>query len=695
MLQPRPQRAEGLEALFHPRSLVVVGAGHDEASPGRRILESIRTHGYAGAVHVVHPNQTSVAGVPAVPSARLVQPTPDLAIVAVPAAHVLAAIDDCGQAGIRAVLLVSAGFREAGPDGAALESELAALLARHRMRLVGPNCLGIITQGARTRLHATFAPRPVRPGRTAIMTQSGAMGIALLEHAHRVRLGVSRFVSMGNKLDVSGNDLLLLWEDDPEVAMVLVYLESIGNPRNFLRIARRVGAKKPIVVLKGGRSELGAKAAGSHTGALLDRDLLVDALVEQCGILRAATVEQLFDTATMLAQGRPMAGNRVAIVTQSGGPAILATDALESAGLRLAELDAATLADCRAMLPAAASVTNPMDTLAGADPARFARVALRVAQDPGVDALLLLFTPLDPDSTAVATALADVAAATPKPVAATLFGRGPDDPGAQLLQDRGCPAFAFPENAVRSLADLRLLSVRRLRLAASASAPAEPTHAAQLKGAGWLALPEALRLAQRHGIAVPAWHAFTDQASAVDAARSLEGPAALKFDIDGVVHKSEAGAVVLGVQGPEAVAQAVQAAQERHGVPWRGGVAMAMAAPGLELLVGGLQDPRYGPCVAVGLGGIHAEVLRDTVFRLAPLDLAEAHRMLDSLRGAALLRGVRGAPAVDREALARTLVALGDLLAAHPEVLEAELNPVLARSDGAVAVDVRVRLAEA
>lgn len=696
---PRTQSAAGLDAVFAPRTVAVVGASPDPSSVGHRLLASLVRNGFRGAVHPVHPRAPEVLGLRAWRSVADIPGPVDLAVVAVPARAVLDVARQCAAKGVRALVVVTAGFREVGPEGAAAEQELGAVARAAGMRIVGPNCLGVLNADDAVRLHAIFSDTPAAGGPVALMTQSGALGIALLERAHALGLGIGRFASMGNKLDVSGNDLLLHWESDPGVKVILMHLESVGNPRNFVRIASRVSRTKPIVLVKGGRTEAGARAAGSHTGAMMDADTLVDAMVRQAGALRVGTVEELFDAALALSLQPLPRADRVAIVTNSGGPAILLADALPAAGLRLAQLAPATLASCAARLPAGAAVANPLDMLAGADPPTLAACLVDLLRDDGADSVAAIATPLAPDDRPWADAIIAARDQHPgKPIVAVLFGRDPSSPGFRRLVDAGIPAYTFPENAAQALGSLHRAAAARRRPQASVPAPRPaPAPGRGRKGAGWVPNDEALAAFAALGARAPRSSRCAVPREVAAAAAGLGFPVAVKVEAPGLVHKTEAGAVRLGLRDADEATHAAQQAWDsvrRAGFTPSGLLVQQMAPAGLEMIVGAVQDPKFGPVVTVGLGGIHAEALRDVATRLAPVTPDEADAMLASLRCAPLLAGVRGEGPRDAAALRDLVVALSAFAAERPDVAEVEANPVrvLAAGQGVVAVDARLRL---
>jgi acetate---CoA ligase (ADP-forming) len=702
----RVQSAQGLDAVLSPRSIAVIGASPDETGVGHRLMASILAHGFGGPVYPIHPRAAAVLGHAAFRSVLDVKASIDLAIVAVPAAAVLGVAEECGRKGVKGLVVVTAGFREVGGQGASLEEELGRMVRKHGMRLVGPNCLGIVNASPRVRLHAIFADSPADGGPVALMTQSGALGIALLDRAHALGLGIGRFVSMGNKVDVSGNDLLLHWKDDPEVKVIAMHLESVGNPRNFIRIAREVSRTKPILLVKGGRTPEGAKAAGSHTGAMVEADFLVDAMVDQAGVVRVGTVEELFDAALALSRQPLPAGNRVGVVTNSGGPAILLADALPSSGLRLASFAQETLRACAPRLPAGASIANPLDMLAGASPELLATCLTQLLRDPNVDAAVAMVTPLAADDRPWADAVVQARDQVPgKTLVAVLFGRDAGSQGFRQLVRAGVPTYTFPESAAHALAALHRVAALRRRLDEPAPGPSSaarrfpPSAAgrAAAGAAGWVSAEEALRVLEGIGIRHPAMRRCATPREAAEAAAHIGFPVALKVEATGLVHKTEVGAVRLGLSSPGQVLEEATVAWKRvadAGFPPQALIVQEMATEGTEMIVGAIRDPKFGPIVTVGLGGIYTEALRDVAVGLAPVSPQEAERMVLSLRARPILQGIRGEAPRDIPALRDVVVALGEFMAANPDVLEVEANPVkvLALGKGTLALDARMRL---
>ena len=708
----------GLDALLRPRSVAVIGASRAPGSIGGVLFGNLLAKGFAGPVYPVNPNAAFVHSVRAYPSVEALPEAPDLAIVVVPAPHVAAAVEACGKRGVRAVVVVSAGFREVGDEGAARERELLSIVRRHGMRLVGPNCLGVLNREEAVRLDATFAPAWPPSGGVAFSSQSGALGLAILEYASEIGIGISQFVSVGNKADVSGNDLLEFWEKDAGTRVILLYLESFGNPRRFLEIARRVGRDKPILAVKSGRTLAGRRAASSHTGALAGADTAVDALCAQSGVIRTDTIEELFDVGMVLAHQPPPRGPRVGIVTNAGGPAIMATDACETHGLEVPTLAEGTVAGLRAFLPPEASTKNPVDMVASADGASFERAVRLVANDPGIDAVLVIFVPpmvTAPDAVAesivrgVEAAMRDLAARgeDAKPVVSCFMGAH----GVPASLRRGAiPSFAFPESAAIALSRAARWGRWRREPAGTtpvldgfdlARARAAVARALARRGEGeaatWLDPDETRELLAAAGLAVPGGGRARTAAEAVAAAREVGFPVALKLVSDAISHKSDVGGVRLDLRDAPEVEEAfarVDRALAAHGSrDERDGVLVQqMIEDGVDTLVGVTRDPTYGPLVAFGLGGVDVELLGDVVFRLAPLTDRDAAEMVRGIRAARRFDAWRGSPPSDVPAIEQALLRVSRLAAEIPEIEELDLNPlrVRARGAGALVLDARI-----
>lgn len=695
----------GLDALFRPRSVAVIGASRTAGTIGNTVLWNLVSNGFTGAVYPVNPGASVVHSIKCYPDVRAIPDPVDLAMVCVPGKGVLDVARACIEKGVRGLCVISAGFREVGEDGAARERELAALCRGAGVRLIGPNCMGLLSTDPAVRMNATFARTFPRPGGVGFLSQSGAMGVTILDHAEDRGLGIRMFASLGNKADVSGNDLVSYWHDDPDTKVVLMYLESFGNPRNFIPTARRFTRRKPLVCVKAGRTAEGGKAAASHTGALAGPDVAADALLEETGTLRVDSVAEMFDVAQALVSQPLPAGNRVAIVTNAGGPAILATDFLVSKGLRLAALADATKAALRRILVPEASVANPVDMVAGAGAKEYAAAMPLVLADPGVDMVLSIFVPpITLDPVGVARAIFEASRGTTKPVLGCFMARDAVLDEIKRLDSAWFPLYDYPEDAVRAM--WNLLRVRTLRdddLGEPGTVQADRATAtavlagAAAAGGGWLPALDAFRVLSAYGIRIAPLAAVEGVDAVVEVASQVPGRVALKLDGPAFLHKTDLGAVVLGLEGPDAVRAA---ATRLEGVaraaspdrPWRF-LVQRMAAPGTELVMGVRTDPVFGPLLAVGLGGIHVEVLRDVRFGLVPATPVTARRLLERLRAFPILTGVRGGAPVDLDKVVDALLRLSALAHEHPEIAEVEMNPVFARPDGVEAVDVRLRVA--
>ena len=689
--------AASLRPFFEPRTVAVVGAGRTRGGIGAEIFHNLAAGGFRGLVFPVNASAAYVEGIAAYPTVSAIPQSVDLAVIAVPAACVDAVVDDCIRKKVRAIVVITAGFGETGTAGRAREAALLDKVRAAGMRMIGPNCMGVVNADPAVRLNATFAPSSPPPGRVAFSSQSGALGLAILEYARRLNLGISTFASIGNKADVSSNDLIQYWADDPRTDVILLYLESFGNPRKFSQIARRVARRKPIVAVKAGRSRSGTRAAASHTGALAASDTAVDALFRQAGVIRTDTLEELFDVAMLLAHQPVPAGSRVAVLTNAGGPAILAADACEASGLTLPALAGQTIAALRAFLPQAASVGNPVDMLATASADHYRRAIPLLLADPAVDSLIVIFIPpLVTDTSDVAEAIVETTRRAAKPVLATFLGAiGASEALAPV------PCFTFPEAAARALA--RAAAYGRWKTKPSGTVVTftdcrtEDARAvigrALPAGGGWLAPDDAQALVAAFGI--PAVHTVVvdNEEAAVRAARGVGFPVVLKGTGPALLHKTESRAVALELTDEDAVRRAHADLVARLGTALTGVLVQPMVAPGTEMFVGATLDPTFGHIVLCGSGGTLLELVNDVACGLHPLTDTSAQEMLDAIRGVALVRGFRGAPRGDEAALHDLLLRVSALLAACPEISEMDLNPVIVHPTGLQAVDVRVRIA--
>ncbi len=690
-----------LEAILRPRTLAVVGVSSRADSLSGRLLGNLFAAGYTGAVYPVNPKVPAVRSFRCYPSLKAIPETPDLAIVMVPRGAVQATVEECLEVGVGGIVVITAGFREGGEAGAESERRLLACVRAAGVRMIGPNCMGLINTDPAVRMDASFTPVPALPGAVAFASHSGALGVAMLEAARDVGLGFSHFVSLGNSADVDINDLLEVWERHDPTRVIMLYLESLPEPERFLALAWRVGRSKPILVYKGGRTAAGQRAASSHTGALAAGDTAVDALLRQAGVLRAGTLEELFDLTLALSSAPAPRGRRVAVVTNAGGPAIAATDALSDHGLELATLLPATQAALRQFLPAEAAVANPVDMLPSATPDNFKSAIELAMADEGVDAVLTItVTPIMVTPLQIAEGIAAVKPHGNKPLLSVFMTYPRFFADARAVV--GLPAlFRYPEAAVAALAGLarhgeRAKAPAREETTTSMARSAIVEKAIE-RGPGYLPLAEAFALLEEAGITVAPWRVVSGSGELAASARALGYPVVLKAFGAKLVHKSELGAVVVGIADEAALEResaAMSARLEAAGVRPEGFLLQSHVAGGRETILGVTRDPAVGPLVMVGLGGVAVEVWKDVSFRVAPIVASDADAMLGELRGGRLLGAFRGRPAGDVAALKQALVQVAALAAAHPEIAECDVNPLLVLDEGrgCVAVDVRVRV---
>jgi acetyl coenzyme A synthetase (ADP forming)-like protein len=696
--------SNAVRAFLEASSCAVIGASRDPESIGGRLFRNLVTRPFGGVVYPIHRSAPVVQGVTAYPSVLDVPGEITLAFIAVPAAAVGEVAAECGRKGVRALVVISSGFGETNDEGRERQRELLSICRTYGMRLIGPNCMGIVNTDPEIRLNGTFAAVWPPAGNVAFMSQSGALGLAVMNQASALRMGLSSFVSVGNKADISGNDLLCYWEDDPRTDVVLLYLESFGNPRRFARLARRIGRHKPIVAVKGGRGAAGARATSSHTGALLAaNDRTVDAMFRQHGVIRTDTLEEMFDVATLLANQPLPRGRNVAIVTNAGGLGIQCADTCEARGLHVPELGADTVASLRATLPDQASAANPVDMIASAGPDDYRRAIATVASDASIDALIVIYIPpLERDAPSIAEAMVEAIEGLDRRIPVlTCFMSARGVPEQLARAAVRIPSYAFPEQAAIALgqaadhgywrsrqpgAEVPLVDVRE------DEAHAVIARALERADDGWLQPDEVVGLLDCYRVPRVRQDLARTPEEAADAAARLGVAVALKAI--GPVHKTDVGAVGLNL-APGEVLEAARAMADRlrgAGHPLEGFVVQEMASGGVEVLVGAATDPVFGPVVAVGSGGVAVELTRDIAVRVAPVTDRDAHEMLRELATFPLLDGFRGAPAMDVPALEDVILRIGALADHHPEILEMDCNPVIVLPRGIAVVDARVRV---
>ncbi|KAA3606748.1 MAG: hypothetical protein DWQ01_17175 [Planctomycetota bacterium] len=696
--------SNSLDAIFRPRSVAVVGASRRPHQIGHEIVANLVEGGFNGPVYPVNPSAGVVHSMHCFPKVTAIPGPVDLAVIVVPSALVLEAARDCARKGVKGLVVISAGFAEVGGAGVDRQNDLVALCQKHNMRLIGPNCMGVLNTDPEISLNASFANATPQAGGAAFLSQSGALGEAILADAKMLGLGLSMFASIGNRADVDPPDLLEYWDQDPRTEQILLYLEAFGDPERFMEVARRVSRQKPVLVVKSGRSARGAQAAISHTGSLAGSEAAVDSLLAQCGVLRVADMKDLFIHAVAAQTGKLPKGKRVAIVTNAGGPAILATDACVAEGLEMADLQASTLSKMKPHLPPEASTRNPVDLIASADAQRFDKALGALIADRNVDMVLAIFvSPVMIDSAAVARVFAKRASRTQKPLVACLLGKEQGAVALDILREGGVPNYRFPEEAARALQGLWRLAELRDR-------PDDPPPRFQVRKAKARKVVEAViadrrdspkamemeQILQAYGIPTVPSFLVTRASEALEAAGKLGWPVALKAMVEGLEHKSDKGGVLLDIRGSDELLEAWETLEQRFRPldPEMKVQVQPFRNQGLEVFFGAATDQQLGRMLAFGVGGIHVEVFKDVVFRLHPLSPTDAQEMVYGIRAQAMLDGVRGAPPVDRQELVSVLLRLSRMLSDIPEILELDLNPYLAGWEKGLSatLDCRARL---
>ncbi len=702
----RRATAASLMPMFYPASIAVIGASRNKASIGGRLFNNIINADYTGPVYPVNPKTSVVRSIPTYASVKDIPGKVDLAFIVVPSGLVLDVARECAEKGVKALCVISAGFSETGPEGAAAEADLLEIAREHGMRMVGPNCMGLLNTDPAVNFDGQFGPIYPPRGNVAMSSQSGALGLAILDYANKLNIGISHFVSVGNKADVSGNDLLLFWEGDPNTDVILLYLESFGNPRRFARIARRIGKTKPIVAVKSGRTAAGAKAASSHTGSLASLDVAVDALFDQSGVIRVTTLEELFDVTALLANQPLPKGRRVGLITNAGGPAILAVDALESQGLEVVEFSEELKAELRSFLSDDAAVGNPVDMIASAGPDQYRRaIELLLASDE-IDSLIALYIPasiVGVTETAVAIREAAESNAGGKTFLTVYMDSAgaPTELSSELAK---FPAFSFPERAAMALGkavsyaewiDEPIGSTVAFDDvdADAAAAAIEAGLAATEDDEAWLEPSAVDTVLDAYGLRIPRAGVAQTVEEAVAIGDRIDGSVVLKVISPSALHKSDVGGVALDISGAAAIEEAF--AQVMAAVPDPEGVLVQeFVQGGHEVLIGMVEDPNFGPLIGFGLGGVFVELIEDVAFRIHPLTDIDAATMIDEVKSARLLEGYRGGPEGDIPAVRDALLRVSALIEDHPEIVEMDLNPVKVGEPGRgiTVVDGRIKV---
>jgi len=701
-----------LETFFSPKSVAVVGASASPDKLGHVVLKNAIESGYKGTLYPINPKGGAILGWQSYPSIEALPQTPDLAVIVIPYAQVPAAVEACGKKGVPSVVVISAGFREAGLEGMNREVEVLNLAKKYNIRLVGPNCLGLID--TYTPLNVTFAAGTPPRGPIAFMSQSGALGTAILDWSLAgARIGFSKFVSLGNKADVSEIDLLQALADDPDTKVILAYSEGLPKGQAFMQVAREVTRKKPVLVVKSGVTQAGSRAVSSHTGSLAGSEQAYAAGFRQAGALRAENLQDLFDYALGFAYQPLLKGDRIAIVTNAGGPGILCTDALERAGLHLARFENETTVDLQKFLPDAASAANPVDVLGDALADRYRYALQKVASDPNVDGIIVIVTPqamteIEATATAIGECAKSLNGSNPKPILGCIMGEHRVSAAIdRMAAEYGVPNYAFPERAARAFAAMR--DYRELRDAPNQKVERFETDNdkvrqifRKVREAGRVTIgdAESRDILSAYKMRIPQAELAPTAEDAVEIATRIGFPVVLKIASPDILHKTDVGGVRVGLSSASDVRDAFdlivyRAQRYVPGALIWGCLVQEMLPKGTEILVGMSRDPQFGPLVTFGLGGIYVETLKDVTFRVAPFGRRDAEDMLGEIRAHSMLDGVRGQKAVDKAAIVDTLLHISQLVTDFPEIVELDINPLMVYDEGrgAVALDMRLVLA--
>ncbi|MGD2147327.1 MAG: acetate--CoA ligase family protein, partial [Anaerolineae bacterium] len=686
-----------LDNFFQPESVAVIGASRDPEKLGFAVLNNLIEGGYQGRLYPINPKADDILGLKAYGSVLEVPYSVDLAVIVIPYPIVPGALKECGEKDVACVVVISAGFREAGREGLERERELIDIAEAYDLRLIGPNCLGVIDTD--TPLNATFAAGMPPGGPIAFMSQSGALGTAVLDMAMAGRVGFSKFVSLGNKADVSEIDLLEAWGDDPRSRVILIYVEGLPDGQKFIDVARQVTRQKPVVAIKSGVTQSGSRAVSSHTGSLAGSEAAYKAAFRQAGVTRAASMEQLFDYALGFAYQPLLKGNRIGIVTNAGGPGILATDALEHAGLQIPRLSRGTVAALEDYLPGAASAANPVDVLGDAMADRYEHAVDLVLADSQVDGLLVIVTPqamteIEHTAHAVGRIANEKAEEAGKPVVACFMGEARIDAGVRVLREYGVPNYPFPERAAGALAAMDGYRRERGRPVFEP----EPCLVCQppvrelfdrVREEGRVSIgdAEAREVLEAYGFPLPKSQLAETAEEAVDIAADIGYPVVLKVASPDILHKTDVGGVKINLSSPGDVRDAFdliiyRASRYMPDARVWGCLVQEMVTGGREILVGMNRDPQFGPLVAFGLGGIYVEALKDVAFRIAPYSRQEAEEMIHEIRSYPLLEGVRGEAPADHPAMIDALMRISQLVTEFPEIVELDINPLVVFEEG-------------
>ncbi|MFH1005389.1 MAG: acetate--CoA ligase family protein [Bacteroidota bacterium] len=694
---------ESLIPIFCPKSVAVIGASRNPKSIGFHLIESLITNHFNGPVYPINPTAEFIYSVKAYPSVSACPGKIDLAVIAVPAKFVSSVIDDCIKVGVKAIVLISAGFAETGKEGKIMQDEILQKVRQNGLRMVGPNCMGVLNIAPNISMNASFVSTYPPFGNVAMSSQSGAIGLAVISHAKHLNIGLSSFVSVGNKADISGNDLLQYWEYDDNTKVILLYIESFGNPRKFVNLSRRIGRKKPILAVKSGKTISGKRAAGSHTASLASNEVAVDALFNQSGVIRSDTLKEMFDITTVLSNQPLPLGNRVGVITNAGGLAILCADACESENLVLPEFSEKIKNILHTFLPAEATVSNPIDMIASASPEAYFKAIKTILSSDEIDSLIVLHIPTDISNCKdYFTSINDAVNEGRK----TEEGKNKTVVACLMYEEKflrefsphsQIPIYTFPETAGKSLSKVAkyaewrrnpLGTIRNFVDIDIEKAKKICQDALKKRGPGWLTINETLDILKTFLLPVPKGDVATDEKCAVEIAKKIGFPVVLKLASHTIVHKTEVGGVYLNLKNEEQVIESFRNLRQKlvslgKADAMDGALIQPMLSDdAVEVMIGMIEDKTFGPIVAFGLGGIHVEVLADVCFRITPLTDIDAKKMIRSIKGYKLLEGYRGHTSVDIPALEEVLLRISKLVEEIPEIKEIDLNPIFALSPG-------------
>ncbi len=700
-----------LDPIFYPRSMAIIGASRQLGSVGQSLLANVIDSRYQGIVYPVNPKAKGILGIKSYPSVMDIPDKVDLAVIVVPARFVPGVLEECGEIGIKGAIIISAGFKEIGGDGVELEKETLEVAHSYGISVVGPNCLGVVNTDKISSVNATFGTMMPKEGNISFISQSGALCVAVLDYAREANIGFSKFISMGNKAGVNENDLLLYLKNDSKTDVILMYLEDLEDGREFINIARDITSHptnpKPVIALKAGRTLLGARAASSHTGSLAGSDSVYDAIFHQCGVIRGETLEEVFDYVKVFSTQPLPRDNKVAIITNSGGPGILATDSCIRFGLDIASFSSPTKKALKALLPPTASINNPVDLIAEAQEEQYQGALERILADKNVHSAIIILTPTAFTKVEkIADIIVETVKLNKKPVVCCFLGIYDVSRGIEILEENDISSFRFPESAARALAELNSFAVwlkrpqtRIKKFRVNITKAKRIIESAKKEGRAFLLEHEAYQVLEAYHFPVIEAHLAETQTQAVEAAQEIGYPVVLKIASPDVLHKFDFGGVKVNLQNSREVRQAYQeicrnVRSRKPDARIKGILVEEMAPPGREVILGMNRDPQFGPILMFGMGGIYVEALEDVTFRLAPIRELTAKMMIGRTKTHKILNGFRGGPVYDIETIETCLKKLSQLVVDFEDIEELDINPLIVyeKGRGCKIVDARIIL---